>query len=311
MADFKLSAPNELLDKTKGTVFGMGYWKYRGIQITANYLNQATHVDVCTYMVKGVIDTRRRKNFTGFKLKNWEFEGTAKMFKVLECEYGSPYFEEYGRAPWMDVAIAQAKEAKGVKEWESPLYQMGLRYHAYAGVRTGINWDTPAHPGRYKGDPEGQAWCASFVSWCLGQVDEKTFKTGSSQLFINNSMFNQQTVPLYGAIAIWSNCTNEGTVTSGGHIAFVYGKVKDKENFYYCLGGNQSNQICIIPSDCTGEVFKNGNGWRKFSGFFWPKKQSTSDADNLGDADIYASSKEANNKLMSLELNTTENESTL
>jgi uncharacterized protein (TIGR02594 family) len=222
----------------------------------------------------------------------------------------------------MDVAIAQAKEAKGVKEGQAPLSYMVRRYHTYTGsdIRKDRNGNILVNDrAKWRGTT---AWCASFASWCLGQVFDdlgtnKNPETPSSQAFIDHSTLDTIAEPIYGAIAVWTDCYQNGNPKPNkhgnysGHVGFVYGKVKDKEGFYYILGGNQSNKICIVPSNCTGNVYKTKYGWRKFSGFFLPVNYNKTEADDLQETDIYKNSAVANTRLMDISLNTTANESTL
>ncbi|MFV0303946.1 MAG: hypothetical protein ACK5IC_00505, partial [Moheibacter sp.] len=235
------------------------------------------------------------------KLKSW-----FKYNKNV-CDGQVPLQFE-GRAPWMELAITEATKAKGVKESEAPLFSMATSYHNYVG-RTG----NQANPT--KGD---NAWCASFASWVLGKSDYENPKTAGSRFFIDHSTLKKIETPIYGAIAVYSNCSSDGSnVKTSGHVNFVFGKLpKDYgglsgDGIYACLGGNQSNKLNAGVYDITGKVFKNGSVYKICRGLYVPKNYDIKQIDYLTEQDQYENTAEANKKLMNVELNTTSNDSTL
>jgi LysM repeat protein len=155
-----------------------------------------------------------------------------------------------GRAPWMPIAIAEAKLRRG--ETELTL-QDKINYHIE------IDDGVKSMAGR------NNAWCAAFVNWCLLQakypienigfpnrkipkarahgfyeVDGPKEKSEKLAPVVRNPLFVELNEPIYGAI---------GMVTSksghGHHVGFVYAK-KGREDLIL-LGGNQSSRIRFTP----------------------------------------------------------------
>lgn len=63
--------------------------------------------------------------------------------------------------PWMEIALQEAKEAKGVFENQAPLSAMVKKYHNYCNIFDNSktkNWIEDSYQ---------TSWCASFVNWCL------------------------------------------------------------------------------------------------------------------------------------------------
>jgi len=144
--------------------------------------------------------------------------------------------------PWMTVAMNQAILAKGAKEYSSTLYPMVKKYHSYVG------WTFKTKKSCYK-----TAWCASFVSWTLGQAGYKNPKTVASRFYLKSSTLKKINKPIFGAIVVFSDCSKTGKLKSSGHVNYVYGTLP--KNRTACLGGNQGDRIKISNYDCTGKVF--------------------------------------------------------
>ncbi|MGW8391027.1 LysM peptidoglycan-binding domain-containing protein [Pseudoduganella sp. HUAS MS19] len=127
------------------------------------------------------------------------------------------------RAPWMAVAIAEAKKWAG--KTESTITKTS-NYHKLTG-------------GGFLTSLEGKdnAWCASFVSYCLINAQPAYSKWKNSfraRAVALDATFVEIKEPVYGAIML------QGT----HHVSFVYAKDGDS---YACLGGNQSDQINFTP----------------------------------------------------------------
>ncbi|WP_143470962.1 hypothetical protein [Labilibaculum manganireducens] len=131
--------------------------------------------------------------------------------------------------PWMDIALTEAKKAKYVKETLSPTSEMANKYHTYVGL--------PKATG-------STAWCSSFVSWCLGEADQKNSKSAGSQsvLWNEGKLFKRIKEPVYGCIVLMTNYVKStGKSNSHGHVTFLYGV--DDNGDLICLGGNQGNRL--------------------------------------------------------------------
>lgn len=233
-------------------------------------------------------------------------EGTNSLRNGWLDMDGSWFRLTSSRAPWMEVVITEARAAGGVKETQSPLRQMiEDKYHDYAERRTAT---------------AERAWCASFVSWVLGQLGLDNPKSVSSYEFIDTrgEFFTKIDKPVYGAIATWADYTEAHKRKYTGHVTFVFGKFSNSEstNRYLFLGGNQGDMIKVTDYDCTGNIFycyKKSDGtkvYRKFMGYFMPNNYNVTAADELGSDDTYDSKESANLRATSVALATTHGEST-
>lgn len=123
------------------------------------------------------------------------------------------------RAPWMQYAVAEAKRWKGSTEDK---IDDTINYHKAIGVN-----DFPSMVGTQN------AWCASFVNWCLRQagyaMSTVPFRARS---FIGDKSFTELKTPIYGAIS----------VVGTHHACFVYAQ-DEKTGGVIVLGGNQHDQI--------------------------------------------------------------------
>jgi uncharacterized protein (TIGR02594 family) len=143
------------------------------------------------------------------------------------------------RAPWMKVAIDEAKKFHGMKE---------------DNIEKSINFPVELKTGMKTMIGDKNPWCAAFANWCLKQAgyptDAGTIWASRANAFLQhttgsinpkatyNPLFKIIDEPIYGAIAV------EGKPNRGHHVGFVYGK--DGDNIII-LGGNQSNTINCIP----------------------------------------------------------------
>lgn len=123
------------------------------------------------------------------------------------------------RAPWMEIALNEAKRFSGAKETD---IQQDINYHTETGSTFLKSMSGTSN-----------AWCASFVNWCLQEAGYKKWKNSfRARAVIGDKNFVQLDEPVYGAIALI------GT----HHACLVYGKDKNSD-YMICLGGNQSDQI--------------------------------------------------------------------
>ncbi|QNK68009.1 LysM peptidoglycan-binding domain-containing protein [Variovorax sp. PAMC26660] len=156
-------------------------------------------------------------------------EGTGKVLALI-----NPI---PGRAPWMPIAIAEAKLRRGKIE---SLIEKEVNYHTE--IRDGSV------------SMSDRAWCAAFVNWCLSKAnypienmshaDRKAtmgrahgFYEVNERLKIRNPLFAELERPIYGAIAMVEN----SRTGHGSHVGFVYAKSGSK--YLILLGGNQGDQI--------------------------------------------------------------------
>lgn len=165
-------------------------------------------------------------------------EGTGKVLALI-----NPL---PGRAPWMPIAIAEAKLRGGEVELT---------------LQKKINYHIAIDDGFKSLFGASNAWCAAFVNWCLSQakypIDNATFfdhksakarahgfyevdgpkeKKEKTAPVIRNPLFVELNKPIYGAIAMVTSRSGHGH-----HVGFVYAKCGS--NGLILLGGNQNQQI--------------------------------------------------------------------
>nr|WP_317200877.1 TIGR02594 family protein [uncultured Psychrobacter sp.] len=127
--------------------------------------------------------------------------------------------------PWMRIAIREGKQWKGTHE-----KNIKDNYHNLVGISS------------YKSlVGTAQAWCASFVNYCLKDSGYPMVTTNDPYDKVRAKAFKKDTVnfvrienPVYGAIAVSKEVS---------HVCFVIGR-KNKDRFYR-LGGNQDQMIAF------------------------------------------------------------------
>lgn len=121
--------------------------------------------------------------------------------------------------------LAVARQYDGTKEWSGP-----------ATSPTILRWLTQL--GAWWRDDE-TPWCGVFVGAVLkesGYDVPKTYFRAKSWASWGQPLAN----PAVGGVAVFER---EG----GGHVAFIVGKTPAGQ--LLCLGGNQSNQVCVRAFD--------------------------------------------------------------
>lgn len=83
----------------------------------------------------------------------------------------------------------------------------------------------------------GQPWCGTFIAHCLKTAGIKYPKNWYRALAYKSEGGAKLSKPAYGCVAV-------KTRNGGGHVCFVVGRDK-KTNKLVCLGGNQSNSVCL------------------------------------------------------------------
>lgn len=149
-------------------------------------------------------------------------------------------------ALWMEVAYREASERwhwGQVREGAG-----GINYH----LETGVNKRTMV------GD--SNAWCASFINYCLKCACYPISNNANSQYFSKSNKFVKIDSPVYGAIVVLHVPHTERS----GHVTFVYCKTKDGE--ICVLGGNQGNSVTINPMN---KVYIEGLHY-EFIGYYVP-----------------------------------------
>lgn len=128
------------------------------------------------------------------------------------------------KAPWMAIAVSEAKEWQGTGE-----KKIQDNYHHLVGAKGQLN-STP--------------WCASFINYCLKESGcdySKAYVQSSQFPVYDKNKFKEVEKPIYGAIMVFRTYTESaGKFTGSGHVSFVYGKTESGD---ICgLGGNQGGE---------------------------------------------------------------------
>ncbi|MCF6349806.1 MAG: TIGR02594 family protein [Flavobacteriaceae bacterium] len=169
------------------------------------------------------------------------------------------------RAPWMEIALQEAKKAKGVDEEFSPMYKMAKGYLEFVG-----NSYEPT-------DGVYGPWCASFMNWCINESGYKYAKSASSLAPIHKDLkkyYKKIEKPIYGCIVVYKHKSDWK-----GHTGFLYGMNSNEK--YLLLGGNQTDTIKLSE---YGE-YTSKSKKKKLYGFYVPADYKVTNADYLTDED--------------------------
>jgi len=155
-------------------------------------------------------------------------------------------------APWMKVALEQARLWAGKDEYE---ITHTINYHDEVGV------SLPSIAGN------SNPWCASFVNYCLIKSDPKYNKSnipGRAMSFSTDTKhFTSIDTPIYGAIAVYHR-------PGGGHVCFVVALSDTTDGNIIVLGGNQDDKITFVDRSL-----------RNLIGFFVPKEYEETAKDEI------------------------------
>lgn len=80
-------------------------------------------------------------------------------------------------------------------------------------------------------------WCSSFVCAIMEMSGYDSTRSAAARSWLK---YGQKVEPQYGAIMVFSRGGNPKL----GHVAFYVYQDKD---YYYCLGGNQNDSVCVRP----------------------------------------------------------------
>lgn len=166
-------------------------------------------------------------------------QGNQRQVPTGSSDAGYPQAnvsENVGQAPWMKVALDQARLWAGKREEE---ITRSVNYHMEVGVQL----------SSLVGD--SNPWCASFVNYCLIKSEPAYPKSNSSARALSFSTdsrrFKQINSPVFGAIAVF-------TRRGGGHVCFVYALSEVVDGNIIVLGGNQSDAINFVDRSTRGLV---------------------------------------------------------
>ncbi|GAA4202651.1 hypothetical protein GCM10022289_17720 [Pedobacter jeongneungensis] len=262
-----------LTNITAATLSSMAFFKWKGLIAISNGFS-------INILVSKGVGNEVKKSYSE-KQKAFD-DYTSRIFRTKDCDWNKISIKILGnRAPWMEIALNEAKAMKGCLEKDNPMYARAKAYLKYCD-----NYEEPTHP---KKGP----WCAAYMNWCIGKTkNSKTNQayshsnSASSLVPIGNPKYKKIPVPIYGCLVVY-----KATNASGGHTGFLYGKTKNGR--FILIGGNQGDSIRF--SD-YGSSFTYNGIIKKFEGFYIPADYQPKDADKLNDKDIYADVAEINKK---------------
>ncbi|TBO32739.1 LysM peptidoglycan-binding domain-containing protein [Aquabacterium lacunae] len=144
------------------------------------------------------------------------------------------------RAPWMEVAIREAKQWAGYHESKKASDTKNKKgagskgvisdnYHKEVGVVVGERTPTME-----------TAWCASFVNYCLKERGFSFTRDPNSQFAARSKKFIKIGAPIYGAIVVYKHTNPD---YGNGHTAFILSSLGGGD--YAVLGGNQGESITL------------------------------------------------------------------
>lgn len=184
------------------------------------------------------------------------------------------------QAPWMKVAIEQAKKWAGKDETE---INDTINYHREVGT------SRPSIVGN------SNPWCASFVNYCLIKSEphyNKSNKPGKAISFSTDTKnFTKINSPIYGAIAVF-------TRRGGNHACFVAAQSEKTKGNIIVLGGNQGDEINFADRSLKGLV-----------GFFVPKAYEDTAKNEMNSSVLPQDNAETLNSNVGIENNTDGSES--
>lgn len=126
-------------------------------------------------------------------------------------------------APW----ITEAKKYIGLKEFSTGDNPKILKFAQLIGGPIAKDYTNDSIP-----------WCGLFVSYCMSQVgitpvDQPLWALSWSDFGVKLKE------PAYGCVITFKR-------NGGGHVAFYMG---EDSSYYFCLGGNQSDSVCLTKID--------------------------------------------------------------
>ena len=147
------------------------------------------------------------------------------------------------RAPWMEVAVAEAKKWAGYFESQRVFLEKKKKAEKKGGATPigviPINYHKEVEVGIKNASLGNTAWCASFANYCLKSANYEYELSASSRFPVHSKKFVKIDSPVYGALVVYKNPKEP----KKGHVAFVYSKIEKGD--IAVLGGNQGDAITI------------------------------------------------------------------
>ena len=142
--------------------------------------------------------------------------------------------EPWHDAPWMPLALAELGQREVPGDADNPRI---VEYHSYTAGRART--------------PDAVPWCSSFANFCMRRAGERCAGSKAARSWLKWGVPCEYRL---GAVVVfWRKARN----SPSGHVAFVVGETADS---VLCLGGNQSNAVCVKPYPK-----------RRLLGYRWPR----------------------------------------
>ena len=121
---------------------------------------------------------------------------------------------------------------------DTALSQYGIK--EISGVKHNPTIVNYSHEIGYRGIIDDEtAWCSIFMNWCAKQVGLERSKKLNARSWLHTGETIKE--PQTGDVVIfWRESKNSWK----GHVAIYINHSEDGKHIH-CLGGNQSNQVCI------------------------------------------------------------------
>ncbi|GAA0892643.1 TIGR02594 family protein [Fulvivirga kasyanovii] len=131
--------------------------------------------------------------------------------------------------PLINIALSQY----GVKEVPGKLHNPTI---------INYSWETG-----FKGIIDDEtSWCSVFMNWCALKAGLQRSKQATARSWLKVGQVIR-TAPKPGDIVIF---WRESPASWKGHVGIFISYSEDKK-LIYCLGGNQSNMVCIAPYEAS------------------------------------------------------------
>lgn len=147
------------------------------------------------------------------------------------------------RAPWMEIAIREAKKWAGCFESQEVFIEKQKKArHGGGALPVGVistNYHKEVGVGLENATLGNAAWCASFANYCLKNANYEYEHSAKSRFPVSSRKFVKIDGPVYGALVVYKNSKNP----KKGHVTFVYHNVGDGD--VAVLGGNQGDGISL------------------------------------------------------------------
>ena len=122
--------------------------------------------------------------------------------------------------------------------WATAMSQYGVEEYSVGENKRIIEYHSATD---YASKTQHEAWCASFINWCLEQNGIAGTRKPNARSFLDWGSETQN--PQVGDIIVMSRGTNP----FNGHVGLLYPTDQNllDQGLVMVLGGNQTNMVCV------------------------------------------------------------------